>query len=173
MPRLAPICVTPRAALSFRIHAWVGLVSSSSALPAANKPSLKALRQPMMPNLRVETGGERLDRFLAHHFPEHSRSYLQKLVEQGRVRVEGAPQKAGYLTKLGQLVELTDFTQEELLPQAKARALPIIYEDADLLVVDKPAGLTVHPVRQGEEGTLVHALLSHNPEIRKAVHDPE
>jgi len=104
---------------------------------------------------------ERLDRFLAECLPELTRSQVKKLIDDGRVLLDGGPAKAGEKLKCGEALVVT-------LPQpAAAEALPepiplnVLYEDRHLIVIDKPAGMVVHPAPGHQGGTLVNALLHH------------
>ena len=110
-------------------------------------------------------GGPRLDRFLADSLPELTRSHLKKLIDDGFVTIAGHTPKPSLKLKPGDPVSLTipDPVATELLPQAIP--LAIVYEDEDLLVVDKPAGLTVHPGPGHPDGTLVNAVLAHCPDL--------
>ncbi|MHB0858858.1 MAG: RluA family pseudouridine synthase [Anaerolineae bacterium] len=124
--------------------------------------------------LRVEESQGRLDRFLAGKLPDVSRSVVQRLVREGRVHVNGSPVKASYCPVPGDLIQI------EWLPVSQAvelspEAIPltVLYEDAYLLVIDKPAGLVVHPAPGHASGTLVNALLAHRPDLRQADLDPE
>jgi 23S rRNA pseudouridine1911/1915/1917 synthase len=112
--------------------------------------------------------GERLDRALAHLVPEFSRSYLQQLIEAGAVRLRGSP-----LTKPSQKVRAGEAGEIELRPtpqsqafQPEALPLSVVYEDEHLLVVDKPAGLVVHPAPGNWSGTLLNALLARDAGAR-------
>ena len=106
--------------------------------------------------------GERLDRLLARRFGDLSRTRLKHLVEAGRVSVDGATIKDPSLrVKPGQRCELTLPAPVADAPEAQAMALDIRYEDADLLVLEKPAGLVVHPAPGNPDRTLVNALLAH------------
>jgi 23S rRNA pseudouridine1911/1915/1917 synthase len=115
--------------------------------------------------LRIEASAtpERLDRCLATALPELSRSRLKPLIEAGRVRIDGATiAEPSYRVKPGQTVELDlPEPQDAGLPAAEALALAVVYEDADLIVIDKPAGMAVHPAPGTPSGTLVNALLAH------------
>ncbi len=108
--------------------------------------------------------GIRLDRFITEKCPELSRTYTQKLIASGYVTVNGLVAKAGLKLSSGDRVELT------LPPPAPSPLSPepiplsIVYEDEDLLVIDKPPGLTVHPAPGHLDHTLVNAVLSHLPE---------
>lgn len=103
----------------------------------------------------------RLDVFLAGCFPDLTRSRCQSLIVQGRVQVGGRPARASYRVKAGDRVTLDvpDPTPSELIPEDIP--LDVVYEDADILVVNKPRGMVVHPAAGNETGTLVQALLHH------------
>jgi 23S rRNA pseudouridine1911/1915/1917 synthase len=105
--------------------------------------------------------GLRLDLFLVSVLPAQSRSQIQRLIKQGLVNVGGKPAKANLPMKAGQdvTVELPEPIASTVEPEALP--LPIVYQDADILVVDKPAGMVVHPAAGHASGTLVNALLHH------------
>ena len=104
----------------------------------------------------------RLDRLLADHVPALSRSRLKNLIETGRVSIAGATiTEPGYRVKPGQAVTLTIPPPVDETPQAQAIPLRVAYEDEHLIVVDKPAGLVVHPAPGNPDRTLVNALLAH------------
>jgi 23S rRNA pseudouridine1911/1915/1917 synthase len=109
--------------------------------------------------------GERLDRFLAAAQTDLSRSRLQSLIRGGHVRVNGSPARASQRLKSGDrvVVDLPAPRESRLVPEAMD--LGVVFEDPDLLVIDKPAGLVVHPGAGVQRGTLVHALLHHCPGI--------
>ena len=111
--------------------------------------------------LRAETSGQRLDIFLAAAVPELTRSAAQRLLEQGNVTLDGAPLKKNARTEAGAEYELSlpEIRETELV--AQDIPLDVVYEDADVLVVNKPKGLVVHPAAGHEDGTLVNALLHH------------
>lgn len=117
-----------------------------------------------MPQLTLdvtdETDGLRLDRFLVSRLAE-SRSQLQRLIKEERVLVDGRPGKANQPVKAGQVVVLDVPAPIEPAPKPEPLDIPILYQDADLIVVDKPAGMVVHPASGHESGTLVNALLHH------------
>lgn len=104
---------------------------------------------------------ERLDAFLTTAFPEFSRSQLKKLIADGRVTLAGHPVKSSYKLKGGESIQLVlpDPIATATLPEAIP--LTILYEDPDLIVVNKPAGMVVHPAAGHHQGTLVNALLHH------------
>ena len=107
-------------------------------------------------------GRARLDRLLADHVPALSRSRLKNLIETGRVSIAGETiTEPGYRVKPGQDVTLVIPPPTDDTPRAQAMPLQIAYEDDDLIVVDKPAGLVVHPAPGNPDRTLVNALLAH------------
>src|SRR5436853_5088651 len=105
--------------------------------------------------------GLRLDRFLVSVLPEQSRSQIQRLIKEGHVRVGEREAKANQPVKTGQQIAVDMPAPVEAAPQAEALPLPIVYQDRDLIVVDKPAGMVVHPAAGHASGTLVNALLHH------------
>ena len=102
----------------------------------------------MIPERRefsVDVGGERLDRYLAGRLSDLSRSFVQRLIQDGRVTVNGQPSKASCRLRPGDYVTVHLPPPEPSSLVAEAFPLDIVYEDADLIVVNKPAGLVVHP----------------------------
>ncbi|HEY9805228.1 MAG TPA: S4 domain-containing protein, partial [Candidatus Obscuribacterales bacterium] len=113
-------------------------------------------------DLQVEQAGERLDRWLSEQLPDLSRSRLQKLIEQGQVQVNGQVCTSKKATvQIGDRVQIKIPEAQPLELQPEDIPLDILYEDDHLLIVNKPAGLVVHPAPGHESGTLVHALLAH------------
>jgi 23S rRNA pseudouridine1911/1915/1917 synthase len=108
-----------------------------------------------------DAAGARLDRFLASVLGDLSRSNIQRLVHEGRVEVNGRPAKANQAVKPGQNVSVDVPEPVDSTPVAEALPLPIVFQDQDLIVVDKPAGMVVHPAGGHSSGTLVNALLHH------------
>ena len=105
---------------------------------------------------------DRLDRFLAQSFPAVSRARFQRLIADGQVSVEGIPAtETRHKLKAGQLVTCVIPPASIAEPQAEIIPLNVVYEDKDLIVIDKPAGLVVHPGAGNETGTLVNALIAH------------
>lgn len=105
-------------------------------------------------------GGKRTDHFLAELFPEVSRSALQKWLQEGRVSLGGKELAKNYKLRVGDKLSVTPPEEEgPFLPQPEAIPLSVVYEDACLLVVDKPKGMVVHPAPGNLTGTLVSALL--------------
>src|SRR3990172_2818237 len=124
-------------------------------------PPIRSIRIP------EDHAGQRLDVALARLFPEVTRSQLQQWIEDGRVRFDGrAPRKRDKVAG-GELVEIRIPPPKETdwLPQPIA--LDIVYEDDELLVVNKPPGLVVHPGAGNPEGTLLNALLHHAPQLAR------
>jgi 23S rRNA pseudouridine1911/1915/1917 synthase len=110
--------------------------------------------------------GERLDRWLAAQLPSFSRSQLTRMLDEGAVRVDGEiPNKPGFKVSAGQVVEIRQPEAPSDIPQAEAIALDVLYEDERVLVVNKPAGMVVHPAPGHTGGTLVNALLARYPDI--------
>ncbi len=105
--------------------------------------------------------GERLDVFLREKFPAASRSAMQRLVEEGHVRVNGQVVKPTHTPRAGEEIEITFPEARPAEAQPEAIPLEILFEDKSLLVVNKPVGLVVHPAAGHEEHTLVNALLHH------------
>ncbi len=106
--------------------------------------------------------GVRLDRFLAAKVSELSRTRIKALIEDGRVSADGGTIKdPPYRVKPGQTFAIIVPKTVPALPKAQPIALDIIHEDADLLVIDKPAGLVVHPAPGNPDTTLVNALIAH------------
>ena len=108
-----------------------------------------------------EHDGARLDNFLTALLPELSRSQLQRLIKDGRVQGPAAVLRASTAVRAGHVYTIDIPPPAAAGPQAEALALPILYEDAHLVVVDKPAGMVVHPAAGHSSGTLVNALLHH------------
>lgn len=108
-----------------------------------------------------ERSSERLDSFMVESFPELSRSQVQKLIQSKQILLEGIPAKASYKLKGGELIQISFPEPEPVEAVPEAIPLKIIYEDQHLIVVDKAAGMVVHPAAGHATGTLVNALLHH------------
>jgi 23S rRNA pseudouridine1911/1915/1917 synthase len=108
-----------------------------------------------------EAAGQRLDQFLRSELPEHSRAFLQKLIEQGHIVVNGGTAKASYKVRLDDKVRIEIPPPRLLATLPEEIVLDVLFEDTDLIVVNKPAGLVVHPAAGNYEHTLVNALLHH------------
>ena len=117
-------------------------------------------------DLSVEETSDRLDRYLADQVTDLSRSRLQKLIEQGHVQVNGEVCTSKKLeVKLGDRIQIDIPAAQPLALQAEDIPLDILYEDDSLLILNKPAGLVVHPSAGHEAGTMVNALLAHCPTL--------
>lgn len=105
--------------------------------------------------------GERIDKFLSCRLEEVSRSYIQKLIKEGHVSVNGKPVKVNYKLGAGDeiCIEIPEAKEPDILPENIP--LDILYEDQDILVVNKPKGMVVHPAAGHYSGTLVNALMYH------------
>jgi 23S rRNA pseudouridine1911/1915/1917 synthase len=107
----------------------------------------------------AEHAGERLDRFLASQIPALSRSKIQSLMDEGRVRVDGVARKASHRIEAGEAVTIEVPPPRPAGVAAESIPLEILYEDDDLAVINKPAGMVVHPGAGADSGTMVGALL--------------
>ena len=104
---------------------------------------------------------ERLDSFLRRQFPAISRGAIQRLIEQGHIRVNGRATKPTHSPRAGEKIEVEWPEARPAEAQPEQIPLDILFEDEALLVLNKPAGLVVHPAAGHEEHTLVNALLHH------------
>lgn len=113
--------------------------------------------------LETEEGflDERLDKYLGSVLADQSRSFLQKLIREGAVRVNGRTVKASYRMEAEDQIEIELPQPEEPKIPAEDIPLDILYEDADLLIVNKPKGMVVHPAAGHRTGTLVNAVMYH------------
>ena len=129
------------------------------ALQAA--PEEGAFQTPQTLTVASNDYPTRIDRYLAQHRPDLSRSWLQKLMEEGNILLNGKCPKPSAKVKSGDVITLSfpEPRQLDILPENIP--LSILYEDDDLLVVDKPKQMVVHPAPGHEEGTLVNALMYH------------
>lgn len=105
--------------------------------------------------------GIRIDKYLAGYFEDFTRNRIQKLLDEGLVTVDKKPVKANYKIKEGSYIEVTvpDAAEPDILPENLP--LDIVYEDNDIIIVNKPKGMVVHPAPGHYSGTLVNALLYH------------
>jgi 23S rRNA pseudouridine1911/1915/1917 synthase len=115
----------------------------------------------MLFEVQQENSNERLDIYLTRQIPNMSRSHIQKLITGGLVTVQGKPAKANYKIQPDDTVAVTvpDPEPVEIVPEAIP--LDVLYEDADVIVINKPRGMVVHPAVGNYQGTLVNALLEH------------
>jgi 23S rRNA pseudouridine1911/1915/1917 synthase len=105
--------------------------------------------------------GDRLDRFLALHLPQLSRARIQDLIAQGYVQLNGQPCTKKSLLKEGDRLDVELPEPQPLALAPEPVPLNVLYEDEHLVILNKPAGMVVHPAAGHEQGTLVHALLAH------------
>ncbi|SDT89707.1 23S rRNA pseudouridine(1911/1915/1917) synthase RluD [Geopseudomonas guangdongensis] len=112
-----------------------------------------------------ELGGQRLDQVAAQIFAEHSRSRLAGWIKEGRLTVDGAVLRPRDIVYGGARLVLEAEREAQVEFLAQDIALNIVFEDEHLLVIDKPAGLVVHPAAGHADGTLLNALLHHAPEL--------
>lgn len=109
----------------------------------------------------INDEGRRLDQFLTKQLPDLSRARIQRLIADGHVRIGRGRIRPGLPLKAGLEVEVTVPSPAPAAPQPEALPLTVLYEDDDLVVIDKPAGMVVHPAAGHARGTLVNALLHH------------
>ncbi len=146
---------------------------------ALEMPAAERLRRPLhavvrdMPGGRLVivppfAAGDRLDGFLQRHGgePERSRSEWQRLIGEEAVRLNGLPSKPSQRVTGGDRVLIARLSRTLELPPEEAVPFDVLYEDAAMIVIDKPAGVVVHPAPGNERGTLVNGLLARFPELR-------
>lgn len=115
-----------------------------------------------------QEAGSRIDRFLGNRFyPTYSRSFLTGLIEQGKILVDGRTVRPAYRVAVGDRIEVRLEPHTESSPEPEDIPLEIVYEDDELLVVHKPAGMLCHPGAGRKTGTLVNALVHHDPAIAR------
>jgi 23S rRNA pseudouridine1911/1915/1917 synthase len=112
-----------------------------------------------------EMAGLRLDQALARLFPQYSRSRLQAWLAEGHISVDGRSSQARSPVMGGEKVELAPPPAPDATPRAQRMPLKVVHEDADLIVLDKPSGLVVHPGAGVPDSTLLNALLAHAPQL--------
>lgn len=115
--------------------------------------------------LKAETSGERLDKMLVAHLQDLSRVQVQALIQDGHVTVNGKPAKPALKLDPGDTIHVMIPAPEPVVMTAESIALEIIYQDDDVAVINKPAGLVVHPGSGNESGTLANAILARWPAI--------
>jgi 23S rRNA pseudouridine1911/1915/1917 synthase len=136
------------------------------------------MEQPISPTtytVDAADAGTRLDRYLARQRADLSRTRAQALIARGLVRVDGREARASLALEAGHVVEVAPDAPEPTAPELRAEAIPVpvVFEDEHLLVIDKPAGLVVHPAPGHQSGTLVNALLGRlAPAEPDAAHRP-
>ncbi|HVE05619.1 MAG TPA: RluA family pseudouridine synthase [Paraburkholderia sp.] len=152
-PSNAPAADAAASSATFGNHAATGTRADAAGTTTAGDA-------PRVVTVPPGLAGERLDKVLAKVFPEFSRSRLQSWIEAQRVRVDGAPAKIRQPVPLGATIELVpDLLPEQLAFTAEPVPLEIVYEDDTLVVIDKPAGVVVHPAAGNWSGTVLNGLL--------------
>ena len=116
---------------------------------------------------------QRLDLFLLAYLPDLSRSQVQKLIREGHVLVDGHVEKTGFKFKGGERIDVWLPQLEERSVEPEEIPLDIVYEDADLAVINKAAGMVAHPGAGNKSGTLANALLALYPELADMMDEPE
>lgn len=148
-----------------RADAHKSEAAGDSAFAPESAPTQAHGDAPRVVAVPAELAGDRLDKVLAKVFPEFSRSRLQSWTEAGRVLLNGAPAKVRQAVPLGARIELTpDLLPEQLAFIPEPVPLEVVYEDETLLVIDKPAGLVVHPAAGNWSGTILNGLLHRYPD---------
>lgn len=112
-------------------------------------------------NVVKENSGERIDKFICHEMQDKSRSYIQGLIENEEVLVNGKNIKSNYKVKENDIITLNIHKPKELNIIPQNIPIDILYEDSDVVVINKPKGMVVHPAPGNYENTLVNALLYH------------
>jgi len=127
----------------------------------------EAFAAPLSASVPAALGGMRLDQALARMFPQYSRNRLQAWLKSGHILVDKKHLEGSAKTIGGEKVELAPPPAADVaMPEAQRMPLAIVHEDADLIVIDKPAGLVVHPGAGNPDRTLLNALLAHAPALR-------
>jgi len=123
--------------------------------------------------IEKDSAKQRLDKFLTKHYPDYSRAYLQKAIKAGAVLVNKEIKKPSYLLKEKDKIEAVVLPPEKIsLKPDPSIKFKIIYEDKNVIVIDKPAGLTVHPSATQKTGTLINGLLTRYPRLAEVGEDP-
>jgi 23S rRNA pseudouridine1911/1915/1917 synthase len=112
-------------------------------------------------NFMADDDGQRIDVWLAKHMEDHSRSHIQKLIQTGQVMVNGIIVKSNYKVRKGDNINISVPEAQILNVEPENIEIDILYEDDDIIVVNKPKNKVVHPAAGNFSGTLVNALLSH------------
>jgi 23S rRNA pseudouridine1911/1915/1917 synthase len=131
----------------------------------ADRPATGAARDMRSLTIPDALAGRRLDQALAELLPEHSRTRLKHWIESGDIRVDGAAAEPRHKLRGGERIDIAPGCDAPLTDAPEAIALDIRYEDASLLVLNKPPGLVVHPGSGNRAGTLLNALLHHDASL--------
>lgn len=111
--------------------------------------------------ISVELQGQRLDKALVNLVIDKSRSHITKMIDDNLVFVNGKSEKSSYKVKTGDVIEIEETEVQELKIEKEDIPLDIVYEDSDILIINKPQGMVVHPANGHWNGTLVNAILNH------------
>jgi len=131
----------------------------------STNPAPRAPAEPRQATVPDTEAGRRFDAVLATLFPEYSRSRLSSWIKSGDVLLDGRQVRGRDPVRGGELVELVAVEETQVRAEPEDIPLQVLYEDADVLVIDKPAGLVVHPGAGNPTGTLVNALLHRDPSL--------
>ena len=107
-----------------------------------------------------ENSGNRIDAFISNIDETYSRTAVQRLIDEENIIVNGKKTKASYKVQVGDIIEITELPPKEINLKAEEIPLDIIYEDKDIIVVNKPKGMVVHPANGNSNGTLVNAVMA-------------
>src|SRR5205085_10448936 len=135
--------------------------AANHAQPPHKGPAMSSPESAREIEVAPEYDGTRLDSFLAALMPDRSRSQIQRLIKEGHVTGGGTALRSSALVKTGQRFRVDIPAPEPAIAVAEDLPLAILYEDSDVVVLDKPAGMVVHPGAGHASGTLVNALLHH------------
>jgi len=142
-------------------------IPRTAHLEKPNKQAMTASNETILSvNIPPEYAGQRLDQALAGLFPDFSRSQIQKWIRSGQVWVDSVLPRARDRMRGGEEVRVSVPQTPTTTWEAQAIPLTVVFEDEHLLVINKPAGLVVHPAAGNWDGTLLNALLSHDPDLR-------
>lgn len=114
-----------------------------------------------MKKIVVQENGKRLDTYLHEQIPDLSRTMIKKMLEQGNIMVNKKNVKPSYIVKIQDEIEVQEIELKETDLKPQEIPLEILYEDSDILVINKPKGMVVHPGNGNPEGTLVNAVLAY------------
>src|SRR5215467_4359986 len=172
---IASIVVSAEISMMIRARATTCAAADSAGSPAIDRlarrhapdtfmtrPSASPSATPTSVLVAPDEAGERLDRVLAHHLAELSRSRLKMLIEAGAVEVDGHTiRDPSHRVNSGAAIKVNVPPPRPARPEPEPIPLKVVYEDDDMIVIDKPAGLVVHPAAGNWTGTLVNALIAH------------
>ena len=113
-----------------------------------------------MKEIIVEESGKRLDAYVSSQSEEITRTSAQRLIEQGNILVNGKKQKVSYKVALGDVITIEEVQAQDIELKAQDIPIEVIYEDDDIIVVNKPKGMVVHPANGNPDGTLVNAIMA-------------